>query len=757
MKIKNIENKLKNFRKRLGEILIDDGLLVEKDLQDALAAQKIQNEKLGNILISMGLVNDKQIAGALSKQLDIPLIRLGNTPISKSVLSLVPAEIAEKYVLIPIQKKNKNLIVAMSNPLDYDAVQDLRVLTGSPVYIVVAPMGDVLASLKKYYPTSDISEDLSINGNLETEMEVVQQTSEEDLQVGDLQNLAGLPPVIRFTNSVLADAIRLKASDIHAEPQKTNAQKKVLVVRCRIDGIMQETLRADINIHASFVSRIKIISGLDISERRIPQDGKAQVKFGSQTFDLRISTIPTTYGEKVTIRILNPATASMIPEDLGFSAEDLENVLEAIDRPQGIILITGPTGSGKSSSLYAFLNKLNKPEVNIITVEDPVEFDVPGINQVQINTKAGITFAKGLRAILRQDPDIVMLGEIRDPETAGIAVQAAQTGHLVLSTLHTNDAPSAVTRLMDLGIDDFQITSALVAVLGQRLVRRIHDDCKVEDTPDQRILDRIAPHLPADEKPVFYKGAGCQGCNNTGYAGRMGLYELLMATPSLRMLIKPNVSSTALKEHAVKEGFKSLTRDGILKALQGLTSLSEVFRVAPPDVSLGSDSVDDVATQTTARKHNLSGATAGADTAHKEPLAFTRETRTGLPEADLKILVAEDNEIIQEIICDALESRNYQTITADNGREAFKKIMAEKPDLVVTDYIMPEMDGLQLIQLLRSREDTKKMPILMLTSADEVDSEISVMKAGADDYLTKPIDRRRFLARVDSLARRTRK
>lgn len=748
MKVKNIEHELKHTRKKLGQILVEEDFLTEKGLLDALASQKVQDKKLGDVLISMELVTDDQIAEALSKQLSIPFIKLKDAQISEDAIAIVSAEITKKYTLIPIRLQDNALLVAMSNPLEYDAVQDLRFTTGHPIYIVVAAISDVSAYLEKYYPKTDISVNFIDTDYKNDQMQVVSKKSEKNLQIQDLETQAGFAPVIRFSNSVIANAIRLNASDIHIEPHKISAALKNLIVRYRVDGIMQEALRTDINIHAPLLSRLKIISGMDIAERRVPQDGKAQVNFKGKFFDLRISTIPTTYGEKATIRILNPDTAQIRPEDLGFNPVDLHNVMEAVERTQGIILVTGPTGSGKSSTLYSFLNKLNKPEVNIITVEDPVEFDVPGINQVQINTKAGITFAKGLRSILRQDPDIVMLGEIRDRETAEIAFQAAQTGHLVLSTLHTNDAPSAITRLMNLGIDDFQISATLVAVIGQRLVRKVHEDCKIIDKPEQNILNRISPYLDLgeNEKPTFYTGGkGCNECNDTGYSGRMGLFEILVMTPRLKRLIKPNMSASNLRDQAVKQGFRSITEDGIKKAEQGLISLSEVFRVAPPDIH------EDEENDTPNYVEQV------PSTENKMQPAFTHEVRATFSGNKIKILVAEDDELNQEIICDILESHGYQTISAENGKVALRMIRKKNPDIIVTDYIMPQMDGLQLIKAIKNQEATKDIPILMLTSMDELDSEISVMKAGADDYLPKPIDRRRFLSRVDSLARRVRK
>jgi len=414
------------------------------------------------------------------------------------------------------------------------------------------------------------------------------------------------------------------------------------------------------------------------------------------------------------------------------------------------------------------LNKLNTPSVNIITVEDPVEFDVSGINQVQINAAAGISFAAGLRSILRQDPDIVMVGEIRDAETAETAFQAAQTGHLVLSTLHTNDAPSAITRLLDLGVDDFQISSALISVIGQRLVRKVHQECKVRDEPSVKTLERIQPFLKKEGEPVFWKGSGCDTCKNTGYFGRTGLYELFTVTPSIRDSIKPGVSAMSLKKTAQKEGFQTMAIDGITKALQGLTSLEEVFRVAPPEIDTGTQGVAKPAySSQPAFKGSLadkpidgrsvtSNKAAPKPSEIKDAPAFTdarQKDKTGRP---VKVLVVDDEEITRTILCEALKTENYETITAKDGIDALERVKEDKPDLIVTDYIMPQMNGLELVKILKADKGTSNIPILMLTQMDDVQSEITVMKSGAEEYLTKPIDSERFLIRVESLLRRMR-
>ena len=739
---------LSRKRKKLGELLIQAGLIDTETLAEALALQKVQNKKIGQVLIEMGFVEHTELGQALATQLHIPFVRLENKSIPGEVLAKVPPEIAEKYSLIPIKITDGKLIVAVANPLEMATTNDLQFVTHMPIYLVVSPLGDILSAIDKFYPKPDIEKYLGSGKNVPIDLEIIQAAKTEDRKEQDLLNLADLPPVVRFTNMVIADGISLGASDIHIEPQQ-----KDLVVRCRVDGVMHETMKTDKHVHAPLVSRIKVISGIDISIRRKPQDGKAQVNFKGGKYDLRVSTIPTSYGEKVTIRVLNPMTAKLAPEDLGFSDQDLSRVLETIAYPQGIVLVTGPTGSGKSSTLYACLNRLNLPTVNIITVEDPVEFDVEGINQVQINPKAGITFAAGLRAILRQDPDIVMLGEIRDEETAEVAFRAAQTGHLVLSTLHTNDAPSAITRLLDLKVNDFQISAALLAVIGQRLVRRIHQECKFEDTLSPQMLRRISAVQGIRPAGPFWKGAGCEKCLRSGYSGRMGLYEVLTVTPILKSLITPNVPAHIIQRTAEKEGFQTLAKDGIQKALQGLTTIEEVFRVAPPDVdsSLPPEGIPtppagkpDIASPS----DTDAGFSLHPETVREPAPPMVPSQTESLSTGIRKVLIVDDSKDMLALLRQILESHQYVVSSAENGRKALRLAETENPGLIITDYQMPEMDGMALIMALKSKKATRHIPTVMLTAKDEVESEVEVLDAGADDYMTKPVNKERLLARV---------
>lgn len=722
---------------RLGEYLVKIGLIDKETLNKALKIQKSGRKKLGEILVDMGVADDVVIAKALAVRLKISYGRIDKAGIPEDIIAMIPPELAEKHMVIPLRKKAGRLLVAMANPLDLYALEDLRFYTQMPIDRVVVPPGDMTAAIEKHYPGPGLEENLGLKFGAEADdIEVVQKRKEKETPIRELQDLGDLPPIVKFVNSMISDAIKMKASDIHIEPQG-----KSLVVRYRVDGIMREIMRTDKDIHAAVASRIKIMSELDIAIKRKPQDGKAQVRQGGKTFDLRVSSLPTSYGEKITLRILNPATAQLNPEDLGFSDKDLKYLTRAIHMPQGIILVTGPTGSGKSSTLYACLNKLNSPEVNIITVEDPVEFDVAGINQVQINPSAGITFARGLRSILRQDPDIVMVGEIRDRETALTAFQAAQTGHLVFSTLHTNDAPSAVVRLMDLGIDPFLVSASLIAVVGQRLIRRICESCKAPDKLLPEQLEEIRPYIGNKKDVAFWKGEGCEACQHTGYSGRLGLFEMLTLTPSLKNIISGGLSSGQLRDEAQKEGYHMMSFDGIQKALQGLTTIEEIFRVAPPEITVDSQRPD---TDTPAQEDLIPK---DEDTS-EEACLFTTDCPT-------KILVVDDNLVVLKLLRHLLESEDYLVITAENGLEALKLASTENPDIIITDYVMPEMDGVMLVKKLKSRAATRAIPIMMLTGKDEEESELEGLDAGADDYLTKPIARNRFLARVALLLKRT--
>jgi len=566
-----------HWHKRFGSYLLAAGLLDEDALYKALKIQSNQphpKTKIGKLLIEMGLADDVNIAKTLAFQLNIDFVNLKNLEITKETLGTVPAATAANSMIIPISKNGRKLTVAMANPLEQYVIDDLRFITRLDVNIAVAPESEIIDAIERHY-TNNVDYDLETEKDIDAFLEIIDEDKSTD---GDenIQNLIVLTkqaPVVKFTNHIIANAIKLKASDIHIEPRYSET-----MIRYRIDGIMREIFQATKKSHFSVVARIKIIANMDISVRRKPQDGRARIKLGSSEYDLRVSSIPTSYGEKLTIRILDPDGANLQLDDLGFPEHDLKTFKDMIHRPQGLILVTGPTGSGKSTTLYACLNELNTPEVNIITVEDPVEYDIAGVNQVQINSKAGITFASGLRSILRQDPDIVMVGEIRDKETAAIAFQASQTGHLVFSTLHTNDAPSVVTRLVNMGIEPYIISVGLTCVIGQRLVRKLCPICRLPDPKSSELIRRYNSFLPSKIKPVFWVSRGCDNCHAIGYKGRIGVYEVMKISRALQETIASEVTMTDVRNVAESEGYKMLAIDGLHKAIKGFTSHKELER-----------------------------------------------------------------------------------------------------------------------------------------------------------------------------------
>ena len=743
-------------RKKLGQFFLDEGLIKEEELLEVLALQKTRPEQLGHLLREKKLVSYVQVARALARQHNIPFLRLGGIKIHPNVLNLIPAKLARANKLIPVKKTADGLIVAVSNPeLYFKVEQDLRFVAQMSLRAVVVAENELNEALKTFYPERQFSSKTDDSLPVFKDIQIVRGEDPEEKHIEDIEKLAGQAPVVRFANSVFAEAITMGASDIHIEP----GQDQVMV-RFRIDGIMRPIMRIDRKNLLPVVSRLKIISDLDISIRRKPQDGKTQIKYGGQVYDLRVSILPTYYGEKTTIRILNPASTRVTPEELGLVRKDLDHLLEALTRPDGIIVVTGPTGSGKTSTLYACLNRLNTPEVNIVTVEDPVEFDVAGINQVQISPRSGVDFAAALRSILRQDPDIVMVGEIRDQETAEISMQAAQTGHLVLSTLHTNDSPSALIRLMDLGVEPFLISSSLIMAIGQRLVRRICPMCKTPADPSPWIMKRIARSL-GEREPVFWKGAGCEECNQTGYKGRLGIFELLVMTTELKKMITRDISPEQLKEIAGNQGYRTMFVDGLEKALDGLTTLEEVFRTSTPenlDQAPQPDPTDAappdqpatgsaVATAAAPPAGTVQTGPSGKHIADHTP-AFLDQEPVVAAAKQTTVLVVDDSPDILLVLKRSLEAEHLSVVTAEDGARGLEAAMARTPDLIITDYKMPVMDGLALVRELKKQDDLKNVPVIMLTAKGEVESEVMALEAGADDYLVKPVDRRRFIARI---------
>lgn len=546
-------------RKRLGDLLVEAGLITEAQLQEALQ-QKAPGQKLGDALLQRGYITEQQLIEVLEFQLGIPHVSLYRYPIDPKLTNLIPKEFAKRHMVMPLKTEGDRLLVAMADPMDFFVIDDLRLSTGFHIETAIASKDDILRAINKYYDIDESMEDF-------LRMAPTQETVEEE-RVTEEDS-----PIVRLVNQILQLAIEQRASDIHIDPQET----KVLI-RYRVDGVLRTDRALPKHMQSVLTARIKILANMDITEHRVPQDGRIKMNIDFHPVDLRVSTLPTVYGEKIVMRVLDLGAALNDIQKLGFNKLNLQRFTELIERPTGIVLITGPTGSGKSSTLYAALNRLNSEEVNIITIEDPVEYQLEGINQIQVNPNVGLTFAQGLRSILRQDPNIIMVGEIRDRETAEVAIRASLTGHLVLSTLHTNDALSTVTRLIDMGIEPFLVATSLAGVVSQRLVRRICRDCQYEQEPTKREMEIFARRGIKIDKVI--RGRGCPTCNMTGYKGRIALHELLVMTDDMRRVILNHEPFSKLRELAVKNKMIFLIDDGLLKVKQGITTLEEVLKVA---------------------------------------------------------------------------------------------------------------------------------------------------------------------------------
>jgi type IV pilus assembly protein PilB len=564
---------------RLGDMLVKKGLLNMEQLQAALKHQRDQGGRLGSILVDLGFVSDDAIVTALCTQYDVPSVNLAHFQIDPEVIRLIPIETAIRYQVLPLKKVGTLLTVAITDPTNVLALDEIKFMTGYHVEPVVASQSAIRQAIEQFYGTEQTIELKKVYDELTAggEYELNLAAEAEEVNLSELQKSSSEAPIIKLVNIILGDAIRQGASDIHIEPFE-----KELVVRYRIDGVLFKLMNPPLRLKDALVSRIKIMSKLDISERRLPQDGRIKIIINQngrkKDVDFRVSSLPTLFGEKVVLRILDKEKLPLDLTLLGFEPESLKKFDRAIKRPYGMVLVTGPTGSGKTSTLYTCLHKLNQPEVNILTVEDPVEFNFPGVNQVQTKEQIGLSFAVALRAFLRQDPNIVLVGEIRDLETAEIAVKAALTGHLVLSTLHTNDAPSSINRLLNMGIEPFLVSTSVHLICAQRLVRKICSECKVRvDTPVKAIVDIGFP--PAMAKNIItHHGAGCARCNDSGYRGRIGLYEVMEVSPTIQTMILTGANSAQIREKAKEEGMITLRESGLEKIRTGLTTIEEVLR-----------------------------------------------------------------------------------------------------------------------------------------------------------------------------------
>ena len=554
---------------RIGDLLVREDLISQDQLEQALIEQKSSGARLGYVLVKMGFVLEIEITKMLARQFHVPAVDLSRFEVDEKIIKLVPAEVALKHSVLPLKRDGRSLTVAMAEPGNMQIVDDLKFITRCDIVPVIAGEFTLRTAIEKYYEQTDVQLESLLAGMGDDDLEIVEEEEEEDASA----TLADDAPVVKLINGLLADAVRRGASDIHIEPFETE-----LRVRYRIDGALMEVMKPPIKLKAALTSRVKIMSNLNIAERRVPQDGRIKIKVGKRVIDFRVSTLPVIFGEKIVMRILDKGNLTLDLRTFGFEPKAEKDLMTAISNPYGMVLVTGPTGSGKTTTLYSALSQVNNIDVNIMTAEDPVEYNIYGINQVLVRNEIGMTFAAALRAFLRQDPNIIMVGEIRDLETGSIAIKAALTGHLVLSTLHTNDAPSTITRMLDMGIEPFNVASAVSLIVAQRLIRRICKDCKAEHEYTSEQLAALGMTDAELAEITFYKGSGCSSCGDTGYRGRAGLYEVMTLTPALRRMILQGGSADELKETAIEEGMLTLRMDGIMKLRKGITTLEEVVK-----------------------------------------------------------------------------------------------------------------------------------------------------------------------------------
>jgi type IV pilus assembly protein PilB len=565
-------------RKRIGELLVERGLITAEQLDEAISVQRNSHELLGKIMVNLGFLNELDVLKVLAIQYGVPFVDLSRMKIMPQIAKSLPPHVAQRHKVIPVSKDKRKIVLAMDNPLNVFAIDEVKLTTGLDVVPVLAQEEQLLMAVHQHYgveeSTARAIESLQKLGIDPNSVEQLAGDDEDDIAVAQAKELSEDSPIVRLVNAIIVQAIEARASDIHIEPQREGMR-----VRYRVDGVLIEAMKPPKKIQSALLSRVKVLAELNIAERRIPQDGRINLVVGGREFDFRVSTYPTQNGEKIVLRILDKSSVLIGLNRLGFSTEIQKEFEKLIHSPVGMLLITGPTGSGKSTTLYSVLNQLNSVSTHILSIEDPVEYMLEGINQVQVNAKANVLFANTLRSFLRNDPDIIMVGEIRDKETAEVAIQAALTGHLMLSTLHTNDAPSAATRLIDMGIEPFLVSSSLIGSLAQRLTRVLCPECKEPYKPSESEL--LALNIPPEEGKnlTFYRPKGCEFCREIGYRGRIGIFELMTIDDQFRDQIVRKASSVRLRELALKTGMQTLQQDAVKKIIQGITSIEEAMRV----------------------------------------------------------------------------------------------------------------------------------------------------------------------------------
>ena len=749
-------------RRRIGEVLVDAGLLTPEQVNQALDKQRDApagqpRQRLGSVIIDLGLATEAQVAEALAETLGLELVDLGRTVLTHDQVKLLPRQVAERSNILVLGKEGQRLRLATSDPTNVVALDDAKLYTGAgELDVVVATESQVKEHLRRAWSLSEDSADVST---------LFENLDDEEIQEETPQGGVEAAPIVRLVDVILADAFRARASDIHIEPQAGE-----LRIRYRVDGLLRDVMTVPRNATAAVVSRIKIVSGLDIAERRRPQDGRAKLTVDRAVLEARISTLPTLHGEKVVIRLLPRAENVPLLSKTGLTPAQLEMLGAALIQTQGLVLITGPTGSGKTNTLYAAIQQVSTPDRNIVTLEDPVEVQVSGITQVQVHERSGMTFARGLRSVLRQDPDIVLVGEVRDQETAELALQASLTGHLVLTTLHTNDAVSAVTRLVDMGVEPFLVASSLTLVVAQRLVRRPCSSCVADYVPSPRTLSLLgladADLVGATPK----RGKGCADCGGTGYRGRTGIFEVLPVTAALRKVLLSTPTEAAIGAAAREHGMTTLRASALAAAHRGETTYEEVLRATHVDTVAGPRCptcaralADDMVCCPWDGALVQRNRCAGCDR-QLDPEWFTcpwcrtsvgREDAApaGPPKPLPRLLVVDDDPSVCQFVTTALAG-SAEVVTAHDSTTALGLLGTESVDGVLVDNGLPDLSGLEFIRLIRSDPLTLNLPLVLFTGSSSGTMEREARQAGADDFLAKPVEPMLLEERVMSLLTR---
>ena len=754
-------------RRRIGEVLVEQGALTPDQLEAALEAQKAAQRdrrrvRLGTLVVELGYASERQVASALAGALSLEVVDLTAMPVDQGIARMLPRGVAERHLVLPIRRNETGqIVVACADPTNVIALDDVKVHIGvASLQLAVAPESQLRDLLARIWSLSEDSADVA--GLLEDLEDTYDDESDSESDSADA-------PTVRLVNTILADAVRARASDIHVEPQ-ANA----LRIRYRVDGLLRDVMTVPKAAAAGLISRIKVMSNLDIAERRVPQDGRTRLQIDGSLLDARVSTLPNIHGEKVVIRLLSRADSVPPITKIGFDEVQLEAMLGTLVSPQGLILITGPTGSGKTSTLYSAIHQIKTPDRNIVTLEDPVEMQVQGITQVQVHEHAGLTFARGLRSVLRQDPDVVLVGEVRDQETANLALEASLTGHLVLTTLHTNSAPAAITRLVDMGVEPFLVASSLSLVVAQRLVRRVCAGCAAPYTPPSRVLALLGIEARDLEGAAPMRGTGCAECGNTGYRGRLGVFEVLPVTAAMRAVLMSTPNEGAVAAAARAGGMQTLRSNALVKAHAGVTTYEEVLRVTQIDsgstglrcvacaAALSSDMVICPLCATPIDRGHCSECDRPLEAAWKVcPWCKTPASRHnggmhshGEEHALPRVLVVDDDPSARDYIRMALDGTAAVDVVESAG-DALDRAMSTAYDGVLVDQTLPDMSGVELIRLLRSEARTAALPALMLTGSERGDLEAEARNAGADDYVVKPVEPNVLEEHVLALVRRS--